>query len=1539
MARVFSWIIEAEGKTAYTYITNAEGNRPLITDYRIPEEDTDFKAIYYNANKLSENEYKELFAEMQQMANEEFGYKDGENIIEGDYTDYFGENENYILLSGVDGKDAEKPKDAVTIAYRYKRYADAEKFADDFQLGLTEEQVDNKITSDEGWADSPNGISSEYTVEAVAEKKSDAEHWNRPVIWSKWGVDGRDGEKGKDGTDGKDGRNGNSIEYVFCNTVDDSHRPEGFYVDAECSSSDISDSKYQEDEFLPYSKLNGTIIQWLDNPKSPDAENRTVWCAIRKKSADENSTWGEFSEPVIWSRYAVDGKDGANGINGKDGSGINVYLTNQSCDVFPNEDGSLNYEKATSDIVVMNGTEELLNNDFILTFDGFTSHDNEITYSNADGSIEFTIGESTVKAGRKNIKITKVSDKGHSYISITANYQSLVDATTMDVELDYNGRVEISFNTNSYRYADNSKDAPINKEETIILTAAYYNGFTVNNTRWEIIDGNGAWAFISSGETSLAVPYDSELWNNRNEIFIRCYGEIKNDNGDIQETDYDIVSLFKFYDGKNGKDGENGKDGVNADGLTVVLDNPVAEVYPVAGIDGNDHIEYENAKTGVKLFIGSNIISEDKPYTISLLNNTGWISDGEGKYSNDFAKVEIDNNIHEVKLIEVIKPWNNLLTVPIVAEYNGIKAVFAWLVEYDTDGNRIEISADANTFLEKDGKYDRDEIKFESKFVGGFTASNTKWQIGNNGQWIDIEAARVSSTADGLGTTFTLSRETDMKDVFSLRVRCFGQLITDTAVTDYDELSVFKLREGANGKNGADGLFIEYIYKRANVSQLPDESQWPDKWETSQEDGYLGPVEYGWTNNPVGIESSNKYEFVSKREKKNGQWSAFSIPALWAAWGEKGSDGVSTEYIFFLTATADAPTIDAYDINSDEYQEYKYLPSTNSEKWSDNPQDLTNEKGFQWVSVRTYNGKKWEAFSTPSLWNRMARDGAKGETGAIYRYKGEWNSGNTYVSNTQFIDYVSYGTGGTVTGPLLQYWSLKEGLEGDGLKLGIPSENSGNNWTKFFVAESIATNFLLSDQVKTNILEATKGTFEEVSANTLDAAYAEIGRISAETLDAAYAQIGTVSANTLSAAKAEIEKLSANTVNANTILAQNIETNKASIDELKARSIVANEIHAVKADETEGVRQGADIDATQFLLFYSSSTVDSRVYLQIMPEYTIPAEADGTGDYFTEGRVLKNVPVLVMEYATKHGQIKRFLDPFISWKPYEKVATESWTWYKINAYETRNGLSFTKKIDDIYLVKSSHGKYVTNSNGDVVFFKSMGRTESTDRPSVVITGKTFYISYGINDDNSKNMTLYNAWSSLFGYAHNVYAYKNLATESWAVSDDSRYIKVGVTNSGEFDDHESIGKLFDSTCKFAAQKLNFKKYSTSTAGKVTISTDASEYYFTQEGYPRNSSTPETYAIKTNLTGETLTKGSDSIDLLQVWSRLGRDALNLETDSSTLLSYGNDSSTAITANFIYQVDINYTKNTIYPYRGSYWDLNANNPMGTFVFDNNG
>ena len=87
---------------------------------------------------------------------------------------------------------------------------------------------------------------------------------------------------------------------------------------------------------------------------------------------------------------------------------------------------------------------------------------------------------------------------------------------------------------------------------------------------------------------------------------------------------------------------------------------------------------------------------------------------------------------------------------------------------------------------------------------------------------------------------------------------------------------------GEKGTDGKDGKDYEFIYTRTATSASPDTP------ETSQTDDY---VPAGWTDNQVGVDSVNKFEWVSKRVKINGIWGAFSVPAISANWSSDGEDG------------------------------------------------------------------------------------------------------------------------------------------------------------------------------------------------------------------------------------------------------------------------------------------------------------------------------------------------------------------------------------------------------------------------------------------------------------------------------------------------------------------------------------------------------------------------------------------------------------------------------------------------------------------------
>lgn len=157
---------------------------------------------------------------------------------------------------------------------------------------------------------------------------------------------------------------------------------------------------------------------------------------------------------------------------------------------------------------------------------------------------------------------------------------------------------------------------------------------------------------------------------------------------------------------------------------------------------------------------------------------------------------------------------------------------------------------------------------------------------------------------------------------------------------------------GLNGENGADGTDIEFIYLR-NTGDTPS------KPASVNKDDY---VPSGWTDSPSGITATYPYEWVCVRTKPSGSgtWSAFSTPVIWAKWGDKGTDGDGTEYVFKRTEVEKAP--DAISVSSTADG---YVPTG----WTDEPNGVDSDYPFEWVSIRHKTNGKWGSFSEPTIWN------------------------------------------------------------------------------------------------------------------------------------------------------------------------------------------------------------------------------------------------------------------------------------------------------------------------------------------------------------------------------------------------------------------------------------------------------------------------------------------------------------------------------------------------------------------------------------------
>ena len=183
---------------------------------------------------------------------------------------------------------------------------------------------------------------------------------------------------------------------------------------------------------------------------------------------------------------------------------------------------------------------------------------------------------------------------------------------------------------------------------------------------------------------------------------------------------------------------------------------------------------------------------------------------------------------------------------------------------------------------------------------------------------------------------------------------------------------------GEHGTDGKDGKDYEWIFARTSEYKAP--AQPP----TAQQDDYIpsssetsdGQV---WTDDAVGPDNDNPYEWASKRVKVNDTWGEFTHPALWAKFsfdGAPGVDGTDVEWIFKRTSSNTAPNTPS---GSDEDG---YVPSG----WTNNPTGPNYERPYEWTCVRYKTGGHWSGYSAASLWAKWSFDGADGVDGEGVEY-------------------------------------------------------------------------------------------------------------------------------------------------------------------------------------------------------------------------------------------------------------------------------------------------------------------------------------------------------------------------------------------------------------------------------------------------------------------------------------------------------------------------------------------------------------------------
>lgn len=210
-------------------------------------------------------------------------------------------------------------------------------------------------------------------------------------------------------------------------------------------------------------------------------------------------------------------------------------------------------------------------------------------------------------------------------------------------------------------------------------------------------------------------------------------------------------------------------------------------------------------------------------------------------------------------------------------------------------------------------------------------------------------------TSVGTGCTYTVTDSlvvvhgvTEEKAEVKLEINCEG-------VAVYEQ--VFTIVRVIDGMDGTD---VEWIFQRTETEDAK-----PVRPVVSENVADFVPE--GWTDDPVGPDITNQFEWSCKRERVNGIWEEFSEVYLWSRWGK---DGTSTEYIYALSKNYVPPAI----TNS---QDDGHVPM----EWNSAPLSVTEVYKILWVSQRVKKDGRWSNFSNPSIYAKWAEDGKDGDPG------------------------------------------------------------------------------------------------------------------------------------------------------------------------------------------------------------------------------------------------------------------------------------------------------------------------------------------------------------------------------------------------------------------------------------------------------------------------------------------------------------------------------------------------------------------------------
>lgn len=272
----------------------------------------------------------------------------------------------------------------------------------------------------------------------------------------------------------------------------------------------------------------------------------------------------------------------------------------------------------------------------------------------------------------------------------------------------------------------------------------------------------------------------------------------------------------------------------------------------------------------------------------------------------------------------------------------------------------------------KDGADGMDGSTYEYVYFRGVTADD-KPPMPTGGNSADDYVPTYTKSVSVNGNPVTLKwtdKAQGVNESFKFEWRSERKKETATAWGNFTDPILW----AKYGEKGKDGDGVQYIFAVTERNSAPDNPT-PSDWETNTAYQNNEAEEYipdNWSDDPINVDSTNKYCWTSVRKYRNNKWGRYSEPTLWTRWVEGSGGSVTADVIVvdvdpnwvmlnedensvetIITAFRGEDPIVIQDVSAAESGPFKVTPTKENEgkTWKIKVSDFTDRTGTTSVKL------------------------------------------------------------------------------------------------------------------------------------------------------------------------------------------------------------------------------------------------------------------------------------------------------------------------------------------------------------------------------------------------------------------------------------------------------------------------------------------------------------------------------------------------------------------------------------------------------------